>query len=280
MGVVYRALDLTLRRTVAIKTLPRVSPEYSMRLRHEARAMASVQHPNLALIYGAESWQGTPLLIFEYLAGGTLATRLKGQTLSLPEILELGIVLADVLEQMHGAGVLHRDIKPSNIGYAGDGTPKLLDLGLAKIVDDSRTPGATAGDIFQFSTLPLPLPQRLTLSSRVVGTPAYLSPEAMMGAAPDPHFDLWSLALVLYEAYAGRHPMAAPSPKETLVRILHADADNIGSLVAGCPEPVAAFFKRALGPNVGRRPATALAFKSELEALKSSCAGASQSAAS
>src|SRR5262245_4112665 len=138
MGVVYRAIDLLLGRTVAIKTLPKVSPEYSMRLRREARAMAAVAHPNLALIFGAETWRGTPMLIFEYLSGGTLDHRLRHTRLSLEQTLNLGIILADVLERTHGEGILHRDIKPSNIGYTNANTPKLLDFGLAHILTDSR----------------------------------------------------------------------------------------------------------------------------------------------
>src|SRR5262245_32111244 len=138
MGVVYRATDMLLGRTVAIKTLPKVSPEYSMRLRREARAMAAVAHPNLALIFGAETWRGTPMLIFEYLSGGTLAHRLRYTRISLEQTFNLGIILADVLERTHGEGILHRDIKPSNIGYTKANTPKLLDFGLAHILTDSR----------------------------------------------------------------------------------------------------------------------------------------------
>ena len=97
--------------------------------------MASVLHPNLALIFGAEHWRGKPLLIVEYLEGGTLADYLQRGVLQVEEVVDLGIVLADVLDRVHASGVLHRDIKPSNIGYTRDGIPKLLDFGVAAMLD-------------------------------------------------------------------------------------------------------------------------------------------------
>ena len=133
MGVVYRAKDLTLGRAVALKTLPATSPEDSARLRREARAMAAITHPNLALIFGVETWQGTPILVIEYLAGSTLAERLPTGPMAWEEVLELSLVLASVLERVHGSGILHRDVKPSNIGFTEEDVPKLLDFGLVRI---------------------------------------------------------------------------------------------------------------------------------------------------
>src|SRR5207253_8576282 len=122
---------------VAIKTLPRVSPEHAMRLRREARAMAAVQHRHLALIYGVETWRGTPLLVVEYLDGGTLADRLKAGPLAIDGVRELGISLCGALHSMHRSGVLHRDIKPSNIGFTREGVPKQLDFGLAMLANQT-----------------------------------------------------------------------------------------------------------------------------------------------
>ena len=125
MGVVYRVSDLSLERTIAVKTLPGTSPEHAQRLRAEAKAMAAVTHPNLAVIYGSESWRGKPMLLCEFMTGGTLADRLARGPLALLEVLQLGIDLAEALHVIHAAGLLHRDIKPSNIGYTAT-TAKLL----------------------------------------------------------------------------------------------------------------------------------------------------------
>jgi hypothetical protein len=271
MGVVYRASDITLNRTVAIKTLPRVTPEYSIRLRHEARTMAAILHPNLEQIFGAETWRGIPLLIVEFLPGGTLADRLKKGKLTLEEMLELGIVLTGVLEIMHSASILHRDIKPSNIGYARDGTPKLLDLGLAKIILDSRNSGmlTTASGINTvFSTDNDLATRSLTLSNQIVGTPAYLSPEAIAGKKPSVAVDLWSVAVVLFEALAGKHPMMGRDRNDTLERIGTARAYDIRHFCPACPSQVANFFASALSLNPRERPSNAAAFCRTLQSLR------------
>ena len=123
MGLVYRAFDRELERSVAVKTLPRVSEEATQRLRQEARSMAAVSHPAVAVIYGVESWQGLPFLVVEHLAGGTLARRL-GSPWPVEEALLLGVDLADALDAIHRRGLLHRDVKPSNIGFDGEGAPQ------------------------------------------------------------------------------------------------------------------------------------------------------------
>ena len=276
MGVVYRAVDLTLGRNVAIKTLPRISPENAMRLRREARAAAAVSHPNLALIFGAESWRGTPMLVFEYLEGGTLLDRLEHSPLSATEAVALGLVLASALEKAHGAGVLHRDIKPSNIGYTADGTPKLLDFGLARILDgrDGRRREWTSGprkearESSQQETLELETYSLIdTFTDQVVGTPSYLSPEAVIGEPPDPTFDLWGLGVVLYEALAGKNPMAGGSPHDVLKRIRHGQLPDPLLAIANCSPAMASFLLEALAKDPARRPATAHEFRTRLERL-------------
>ena len=176
MGVVYLARDTALGRDVALKTLPAYRGGAVARLRDEARAMAALNHPALATLYGVELWRGSPVLVVEYMAGGTLGTRLTMGPMRLEEIVELGMTVADALTYMHGRGVLHRDVKPGNIGMTADGAVKLLDFGLA---GDEHTPA---------------------------GTPAYLPPEALTGAVPDEAVDLWGLALVLRDAGGRRCP--------------------------------------------------------------------------
>jgi hypothetical protein len=263
MGVVYLAADLELERQVAVKILPRMSPELLMRFRREARAMAAVMHPNLALIFGVEYWRGIPMLILEYLAGGTLADRLRRARFSPLEGVDLGIVLAHALERIHAASILHRDIKPSNIGYTSDGTPKLLDFGLARMLDNVRS------KLESDSTTTLSEVATATHVTGVVGTLAYLPPEAFRGRAFGVHPDLWALGLVLFEILAGRNPFLQKTPAETMQCIQQGTVPEIEQFVPGCPKPLSAFFSKVLASNSRQRPPTAHEFVTRLEALRS-----------
>jgi len=177
MGVVYLATDLVLGRRVALKTLPRVSDSLAERLEREARAMATVLHPNLALIYGAEQWRGNPILIVEYLEGGTVLDSLRRGPFTAQETLGLGILMADVLDRLHGAGILHRDVKPSNIGYTLGGVPKLLDLGLAAaFAPQNGGNGISPRRAIVSSSLQGEY--AVTSDSRQLGTLRYMAPEA------------------------------------------------------------------------------------------------------
>ena len=271
MGVVYRARDLSLERSVAIKTLRPMGALLGWRLRREARAMAAVTHPNLAAIYGLESWKGAPLLVVEYLSGGTLAQRIARGRLSIGETFELGAVLLDAAECIHRAGILHRDIKPSNIGFTADGVPKLLDFGLARMMDTAlgglvRPPvGAAPADAEASSTA---AEGATTAAGSVLGTAEYMSPEAVVGERPDPSFDLWSIAVVLYEAFSGRPPFAGVTAQETLDLVRGAHAPDLQEVVAGCPAAVADFFRDALALERARRPSSAGAMKRRVLELR------------
>ena len=180
MGIVYLGRDCSLGRDVALKTWSGVSEAMATRLRTEARVMATLNHDAIATIYGLEWWRLTPVLVMEYCAEGTLATRISRAPLPIDEVLRLGIRVADGLTYMHRQGVLHRDIKPSNIGFTAGGNAKLLDFGLAGSDDQ---PG---------------------------GTPAYLPPEARHGDGRSPTVDLWGLAAVLREAVGDEAAGQAP----------------------------------------------------------------------
>jgi hypothetical protein len=273
MGVVYLAEDLALKRPVAIKTMPSVTPAHISRLEREARAMAAVPHPSLALIYGAERWREIPLLVVEYLEAGTLADRLRRGPLSIEEAVDLGIVLADALDRMHASGLLHRDIKPSNIGYQTDGAPKLLDFGLSAILDRMHADGhvgVTAGVdrerlLARFDEWPSTA--TLSISSQIVGTPLYLSPEAMAGGDPEPSFDLWSLSLAVYEAVAGRHPLAGYPTVEAMRRIRAVRLPDVRDFRAECPATLANLLNDALSLNPERRPLTAAALRMQFQGI-------------
>ncbi len=270
MGVVYRAVDSTLGRDIAVKTLPSVSPGLSQRLRREARAMAQVDHTNLALLYSLETWRGTPLLMVEYLAGGTLFDRLRDGPLGEAAALRLGVVLAEAADCIHSVGILHRDIKPSNIGYTLKGTPKVLDFGLARLVttpvDRAIEPfRAVVGDWAERSSETLG--PGGTKTGDLVGTVPYMSPEALAGEAPDPHFDLWSICVVVHEAMTGRNPFRDKSQYLSMLRISEGTPEFEESLMGSA---TLEFFRDSLSAQRRRRPATAVSLRQQFESLLAS----------
>lgn len=273
MGVVYLAVDMVLDRQVAIKTLPSLRSESADRLQREARTMAMVLHPNLALIYGTEQWRGTPMLVVEYLDGGTLRDWIRRGPVPYSEAIELGIVLADVLDRVHASGILHRDVKPSNIGYTSDRRPKLLDFGLA-LLDQAQDSHPAAEPLSEWATDALvgavDPEATVTVGERLVGTPLYLAPEALAGSMPQPSFDLWGLALVLYEAIAGRHPFAADDVGTVLAAAERAGVPDIRDYRPTCPLGLASFLRDALSPSITRRPESAGAMRGELHRLRAS----------
>lgn len=251
MGVVYHAVDLNLDRSVAVKTLPRVTPDHVERLRREARAMAAITHPNLAVVHGLETWQGIPFLIEEYLGGGTLSHRLARGPLPIADALDMAVALADALACLHAADILHCDIKPSNIAFSNQGTPKLLDFGVAKLRRGAADTTVTWGRSPEVTAAPPP-----STNLQAFGTPAYMSPEALRRDPPSALFDLWSLAVVVFESVAGTRPGLVVGPTDLL---RHSP---------GAPATVAAFLSEALAPNPGQRPASAAAFSTRLRRLR------------
>lgn len=265
MGVVYRATDLTLKRTVAIKTLPQVNPEQSQRLMREAMAMASISHPHLATIYGFESWRGTPLLVEEFMTAGTLLDRLRRGPLPVNDVLRLGGSLTDVLAHLHRSGIVHCDIKPSNIGFTQGDVPKLLDFGVAylfRAVADDLASTATALDDDR-----APLVTRVT-ERGLLGTPPYMPPEAATGAAPTPLFDLWSLTVSLFEALAGERPFPGRRLDEVMFSIAVGERRELRRLRPDCPPAFDGFFEQALAVDARQRPQTAVELKARLSLLQ------------
>jgi hypothetical protein len=278
MGIVYRGADLALGRQVAIKTLRRVSPEEAMLLRREARTAAAVSHSHLASVYGMETWRGTPMLVLELLEGGTLAHRIARGKLAAAETVDLGIAMADALAQLHAADILHRDIKPSNIGFTRDGVPKLMDFGIARVMFELRReeeledleaaeeeedaeviPGvAVWADGSRSARHP---------RWRFVGTLSYLSPEALNGEPADTSFDLWSLAVVLYECLLGRKVFGG-SDQQVLERVRSGRVPDFAQV---CPEhdgDLGDFFREALHRSRPRRPASAYELRRRLEKVR------------
>lgn len=274
MGVVYRAVDLSLGRPVAVKTLRRVSPEDAMRLRREARTAAAVSHPHLAAIHGFETWRGTPLLILEYLEGGTLNRRFAEGPLDPAQVIDVGIAIAGALETLHSQDILHRDVKPSNIGFASDATPKLTDFGIARLHLDTRGDSAgTSSTIDLDADLPPTSIWRETQSEptrgeHLVGTLGYLSPEVAEGEPPGPELDLWALCLVLHEALTGTRVFRTRDRETALERIRRASVPPVRTLRPECPEPLDRLLVRALDRDPVRRPASARELRGELLAVR------------
>jgi len=248
MGVVYRALDLTLGRDVALKTLPLLSTAAAERLMTEARAMASLSHDDVAVLYEVARWRGTPLLVMEYLAGGTLAARLRGSRVPDAEIVALVRLLALTLGRVHARGLYHGDVKPSNIGFAADATPKLLDFGLARAL--------TAGDA--------PLETATDGRGLLGGTWAYLAPEIRDGAAPGPRLDLWALGVVLCEGLLGEHPFPRARSREEVVVGRALALSQLRRSRSDAHQQVLA---RILALDPAERPATAAQFADLLAVL-------------
>jgi len=219
MGEVWKARDTRLGREVAIKTLPAAlaaDAERMARFEREARLLASLNHPNIATVYGLEEMGRTYALVLELVEGPTLADRVRPGALPGDEVASLAGQIVDALEAAHAKGITHRDIKPANIACTGDGRVKVLDFGLAKEL--APRAGARAEGTAAVTGL-------VTAVNGVLGTPTYMSPEQVRGGPVDHRADLWALGCVLFELLAGVPPFAAPSVVETFSAILERDPD-------------------------------------------------------
>jgi serine/threonine-protein kinase len=233
-----------------------------------------VAHVHLAAVYGMETWQGTPLLVMEMLDGGTLSQRIEKGPLEAPAAVELGIAVAAALEHLHRADVLHRDVKPSNIGFTREGVPKLMDFGIARAMFDMRKDlpdlaGAEGADALSLdpTTAVFPLAQRPSGSNQVVGTLGYLSPEAIDGRPADVSFDLWGLAIVLYECLLGRKIFTG-DVHHVMARIRQGRVPDFSQVLPDSDPAIGELFRYALHRTLSRRPASARELRERLVELR------------
>ena len=221
MGQVWRATDVALGRQVALKSLEDEAAHDIARLSRldrEARALAALNHPNIAVIYGVEQSSSTPTLVMELVEGVTLADRIADGRLPLDEALAIARQIIEALEAAHGQGIVHRDLKPANVMLRPDGIVKVLDFGLAKSV---QSPAAGGPWPFEGATRTA----TLTESGVILGTVAYMSPEQASGRPVDQRTDIWAFGLILFEMLSGERAFAAESTAEVLAAVLRADPD-------------------------------------------------------
>ena len=249
MGQVFRARDTKLDRDVAIKALPTAFAHDADRLarfEREAKTLASLNHPNIAAIYGLEESGGMAALVMELVEGDDLSQRIARGAIPLDEALPIAKQIAEALEAAHEQGIIHRDLKPANIKVRPDGTVKVLDFGLAKAME----PGATiAPSVSQSPTMATPA---MTQAGMILGTAAYMSPEQARGKSVDKRADIWAFGVVLYEMLTGARLFAADSVPETLGLIFSHEPD-LALLPAATPARVRTLIARCLVKDPRRR---------------------------
>jgi eukaryotic-like serine/threonine-protein kinase len=250
MGEVYRARDARLKRHVALKVLPephRFDARRMARLEQEAQALAAVNHPNIATLYGIEEGHGLQALVMELVEGETLADRLaiagraRGSGLPVAEAVTIARQVTDALEAAHARGIVHRDLKPANIKVRADGTVKVLDFGLA-----------SAGDFELDSDLSLATATTSTAWGPAAGTPAYMSPEQARGGPVDRRADIWAFGCVLYEMLAGKRAFAGDTASDVIARVIEREPD-FAALPPGTTPSLRRLLRRTLVKDAHHR---------------------------
>ena len=241
----YRAEDTRLGRAVAVKVLPKELAQDKERLHRfvrEARAASALNHANVAHIYEIGQSDGVHFIAMEYVEGQTLAARINGRPLPIAEIVDIGIQVADALDEAHRKGITHRDIKPANLMLTSREQVKILDFGLAKV---NRPEGQALGS--DISTV------MKTETGVVMGTVQYMSPEQVLGKEVNHRTDIFSLGVVLYEMATGRLPFTGTSGSETMDRVLHGQPEAIARFNYNVPVELERIIRKCLEKDRERR---------------------------
>ena len=241
MGAVYLADDTLLGRRVALKVLPpqfAADPDRMHRFVQEAKLASALTHPNVATIFEIGQQGELRFLAMEYVEGRPLADRIREGQLKIPELVQIGMQVADALDDAHSKGIVHRDIKPANLMITPRGHVKVLDFGLAKLQTSAQSNAET---------------QLLTSAGMVIGTVEYMSPEQALGGDMDYRTDIFSLGVVLYEMATGRLPFSGSTPSETMARILQAQPEAIARFNYEVPEGLERVVRKCLEKDRARR---------------------------
>ena len=242
MGEVWKAHDDNLDRDVAIKMLLRGTLGHATRrerFRREALVLSRLSHPGVATIFDFDVQGGFDFLVMEYVAGGSLESRIQESPLSIDGILSMGASIADALDNAHRHGILHRDLKPGNIVLTGDGHPKILDFGLAVLLSGGKATG------------------RMTQPGMVVGSLPYMAPEQLFGEADDPRTDIYALGVLLFEMTTGQRPFVKDRPESLMFAIINASAPSVRSLRPDAPDALDRLVTECLRKQPAQRPESA-----------------------
>jgi TolB-like protein/Tfp pilus assembly protein PilF/predicted Ser/Thr protein kinase len=269
VGEVYLAEDTRLRRPLAIKLLLPEHTQDPARLRRfeqEARAASALNHPNILTVYEVGEAAGRHYIATEYIEGETLRQKIRRGPLAPDEAFDIAAQVAEALVAAHARGIVHRDIKPENVMARHDGYVKVLDFGLAKLVEPEQAAGRAGAPAAEAETIEM----LRTQPGRVMGTAWYMSPEQARGLAVDARTDLWSLGVLLYEMLAGRPPFIGETPSHVVVSILEDEPEPltvVDETAGGAPLEVRAVVARALAKRPEERYQTAGEMLADLRAL-------------
>ncbi|HEX4379719.1 MAG TPA: serine/threonine-protein kinase, partial [Candidatus Acidoferrum sp.] len=265
MGVVYKATDTRLERSVALKFLPDGMAQDAQaleRFRREALAASALNHPGICTIYDIGEQDNTPFIAMEFIDGETLRQHLNGKPLPIEKILDLGIQIADAIDAAHAQGIIHRDIKPSNVFITKRGQAKVLDFGLAKLVPKDAL-GLAPDDSSPKSTQ-----ESISIVGIISGTPAYMSPEHVRGDDLDPRADVFALGLLLYEMATGRPAFGGKTGGAIIEAILTRAPASIRSLNPQLPPQLEEIINKCIEKDRDQRYASAAMVRADLLQLK------------
>jgi len=265
MGEVYRARDTRLGREVAIKVLPADRMHDEARRRRfvqEAQALSALNHPNIVTIHEIESANGIDFIVMECVRGSSLDTLIPRQGFRLSDLLRIAIPVADALAAAHARGIVHRDLKPANVMIADGGVVKVLDFGLAKLVDDESSRSGETATVIHLAPIGMSMP------GAIMGTAAYMAPEQASGGKVDARSDIFSYGAMLYEMATGTKAFSGTTLADTLAAVMRAQPTPPTQIATALPRELERVILRCLKKEPERRYQLMLDVRNELEEIK------------